>query len=175
MITDYYPNILTSIVAGLLVIGFGILIGNILSVVSKKILQSFEVEKVMQNWGVKFPIEEFIGSIVKYGIYIGGLVLGLGFLGLQTFVLYIILISLLVILVIFIVLSLKDFFPNFISGLRIHFKNKIKNGDLVEIEHVEGRIIDAGLLETHIKTEDGDIVIMPNMLISKNIITKKKR
>ena len=54
-----YPHLLTNLVASLLIIGFGILVGNILFVLSRKILQSFEVERILQDQGVRFPIEQF--------------------------------------------------------------------------------------------------------------------
>lgn len=171
----FYPEFLTNLVAGLLVIGFGVILGGLLSILVRKILHSFEIERIVQDWGLKFPIEEFISKIIQYGIYAGSLILGLTFLGLQTLVLYGILILLLLILIIFIVLSFKDFIPNMISGVMIYMKNRFKIGDIVELERVEGKIFNIGLLETQIKTDDGDLVIVPNRLISNNIIVKKKK
>ncbi len=172
---DYYPEFLTNLVAGLLVIGFGIVLGSIISVLVRKILHSFEIERIAQDLGLRFPIEEFLSKLIQYGLYIGGLILGLTFLGLEKIVLYGILIFLLIVLIIFILLSLKDFIPNSIAGIMIYMKNKLKVGDIVEIERVEGKIVNVGLIETQIKTEDGDLVIIPNGLISKNIIIKKKK
>ncbi len=170
-----YPIIITNIVAGLLVIGFGIIIGNILKVVIKKIIQSFEVERLLGEIGVRFPIEEFVGSIVQYGLYIAGLVLGLTFLGLEKIVLVGILIGLFILLALFILLSIKDFIPNFFAGIMIALKKKFKVGDLIEMNTIEGKIVRMGLSEMEVKTKDGDLVIIPNVLVSRNVFIKKKK
>ncbi|MDP3728847.1 MAG: mechanosensitive ion channel [bacterium] len=171
----YYSSVVTNIVAGILVIGFGILVGNIFSIIGKKVLQSFEIEKIFQERGVRFPFEEFIGSIIKYGIYIAGLILGLGFLGLEKILLYVILVIILGLLIAFILLSLKDFIPNFIAGLIIYMKSKLRTGDIVEIDTIEGKVIHTDMLEAKIRTKDGDVVIMPNILVLRSTITKKRK
>jgi len=173
--SSYTPEILTNVVAAILVISFGILVGNILSILGKKILHSFDVERLLQMLGVSFPIEEFLGSIIKYGIYIIGLILGVTFLGLDSFFLYAILFLILGILILFILLSFNVFIPNFIAGLAILIKGKLQKGDYIEIDTIEGKVIHMDMLEVKIRTMDGDVVIVPNVLILRQIITKKKK
>jgi small conductance mechanosensitive channel len=170
-----YPELLTNIVAGLLVIGFGIIVGNIFSLISRKILQSFEVERIMKELGAGFPIEDFVSSLVKYVTYIVGLVWGLTFLDLETIILYMILFVILGLLIGFILLGFKDFIPNFIAGFFINFRKKLKKGDVVKIDSTEGKVIDMNMLEVRLKTGDGDVVVMPNVLIARNKIVVKKR
>ena len=170
-----YPTIITNIVAGLLVVGFGIIIGNIFKVVIRKILHSFEVERLLSEVGVKFPLEEFVGSLVQYVLYIAGLVIGLTFLGLEKIVLIAILIGLFALLTMFILLSIKDFVPNFFAGIGIALKKRFKEGDLIEMDTIEGKIVNIGLSEMQVKTKDGDLVIIPNVLISRNVMIKKKK
>lgn len=170
-----YPDTVTNIVAGILVIGFGILVGNIFSIIGKKVLQSFEIEKILQDAGVRFPLESFVASLLKYGIYITGLILGLGFLNLEKILLYTVLFIILGLLIAFILLSLKDFIPNFIAGLIIYMKSKLRTGDIVEIDTIEGKVIHTDMLEAKIRTNDGDVVIMPNVLILRSTIIKKKK
>ncbi len=172
---SYYPDVLTNIVAGILVIGFGILVGNILSLVAKKALQSFEVERILTDLGVRFPIEEFVASILKYGIYILGLILGLGFLGLEVIFLYAVLFIILGLFIAFILLAFKDIIPDFIAGMMIFFKGKIHVGETIEIDTVEGKVIHMDLVEAKIRTTDGDVVVIPNALILRSVITRKKK
>lgn len=172
---SYYPDVLTNVVAGILVIGFGIIVGNIISIVVKRVLQSFEIEKILSNFGIGFPLEEFVSSIIKYGTYIAGLVLGVGFLGLEKIFLYGVLFIILGLLIGFVLLSLKDFIPNFIAGLIILIKGKIRIGEIVEIDTIEGKVIHVDMVEAKIRTPDGDVVVMPNVLIMRSMITKKKR
>ncbi len=171
----YYPDVLTNIVAGILIIGFGILVGNIFSVVGKKTLQSFEIERILSDLGVRFPIEEFFSSFLKYGIYIVGLILGLGFLGLDKIFLYAVLFIILGLLIAFILLSFKDLIPNFIAGFIIFMKGKIRVGEVVEIDTIEGKVIHIDMVETKIRTTDGDVIIIPNVLILQNTIIKKRK
>jgi len=175
MVQFVLPDLLTNIVAGLLIIVFGIIVGNIMSVLTRKILNSFETEHLLNKLGVQFPVVELIGSIVKYGLYLAGLVWGLTFLGLGRMVLYIILIGIICALILFILLALKDFIPNFIAGLYLFFKKKIKKGDLISIEGAEGKVVAIGLYETRVKMKDGDIVIIPNTFIVKNKVVIKKK
>ncbi len=172
---ESYPQTLTNIVASLLIIGFGILVGNILFVLTRKILQSFEVERVLADRGVRFPIEQFVSSFVRYATYIAGVIWGVTFLGLETIVLYIVLIVLLALLVGFILLAFKDFIPNFVAGFFLHLTQKIRKGEYIHMDTVEGRVLQVDMLETKIKTDDGDTVVVPNVLIGRMTITKKKQ
>ncbi len=170
-----YPELLTNIVAGLLVMGFGIIVGNIFSLLARRALQSFEVERIMKEQGVGFPIEDFVSYLVRYVIYIIGLVWGLTFLGLETIVLYAILFVILGLIIGFILLGFKDFIPNFIAGFFINFKKKFKKGDNVKIDATEGKVMDMNMVEVKIKTVDGDVVVIPNVLVSRNKVVVKKR
>ena len=170
-----YPIMLTNLVAGLLIIGFGIIVGNIASIITKKALESFEVDRLFQLMGARFPIEEFVSSLIKYSIYLIGLVWGLTFLGLDQVVLYTVLFILLVLLVLFVLLAIKDFIPNFVAGVIIHFTKKIKKGDLISMDSAEGKVTNLSMLEAKIKMKDGDIVIIPHTLLAKNKVVKKKK
>lgn len=170
-----YTSVLTNIVAGILVIGFGILVGNILSVVLKKILQSFEVQRILEDFGLHFPLEEFLASLLKYGIYIAGLLLGLGFLGLDKIFLYAVLFIILGLFIAFILLSFKDIISDFIAGIFIFFKGKIRVGEIVEIDTVEGKVIHMDMMEAKIRTQNGDIVVIPNSLILRSVIIRKRK
>ena len=169
------PELLTNLTAALLIMGFGIIVGNIFCILIKKILQSFEVERILKDQGIRFPIEDFLGSLVKYVTYIVGLILGLTFLGLQRIVLYIILFIILGLLIGFILLAFKDFVPNFVAGFVLHWKKKIQKGETVQLDSLEGKVVETDMLEVRIKTIDGDIVVIPNVLVARSIVTKKKK
>lgn len=175
MAFSLYPDVLTSIVAGILIIGFGIFVGNTLSIIAKKIFQSFEVDRILEHFGLQFPVEELLASIIKYGLYLAALLLGLTFLGLEQIMLYIVLFFILGLLLAFILLSFKDFIPNCIAGIVISVKGKARMGDIVEIENIEGKVIHLDMLEVKIRTVDNDVVIVPNVLILKGIIIKKRK
>ena len=72
------------------------------------------------------------------------------------------------------ILAIKDFIPNLISGLMLHQKRNLKPGDRIIINNVEGEIINVTLIETKIRTRSGDIVYIPNSILTKNVVIKKK-
>ena len=175
MISLEYPDLLTNIVASLLIIAFGIVIGNILSILTKKLLESFEVENLLKKINIQFPVEEFVSLSVRYLFYLGALFLGLNFLGLGETVLIGVLILLLVLLILFVLAAIKDSIPNFYAGLLIYFKKKIRKNEIIRFEQAEGKVTKITLLDTRLKMKDGDIVIVPNTLILKSKIVKKRR
>tara|TARA_Y100000310_G_C20582928_1_gene763902 strand:- start:238 stop:768 length:531 start_codon:yes stop_codon:yes gene_type:complete len=175
MEANLYGSLLTSVVSGLLFIGFGIIIGNLVSILLKKVLDSFETERLLKKIGIQFPVVEALSSLTKYVIYVIGLVLGLTFLGLDEIVLLVILIIVLIILIVFIFIGIKDFIPNFFAGVRINWKKKVKKGEFIVMDSTEGRVQDVGFLETRIKMKDGEVAIIPNTLLTKQMIIKKKK
>ena len=54
-------------------------------------------------------------------------------------------------------------------------KDKFKVGDNIQVENVKGRIVHINLVETKIKTHNGNIIFLPNSFFSKKKITKLKK
>ncbi|MDP2908530.1 MAG: mechanosensitive ion channel [Nanoarchaeota archaeon] len=162
------------LVAAIAILLIGMVAARIISRIIKKILEELEVNRILKEQaGITLPVEEFISSLAKYLIYLIAVIWALAELGLQTIILYIILIVLLVVLVSFIVLAFKDFIPNITAGFFIHQKNIIKKGDIIKVKEIEGRVVNVGLVETVIKA-DGDTIYIPNSVLTKNEVTKKK-
>lgn len=162
------------LIAAIAVLLIGLIAARIISGIVKKVLFELELNRILKEQaGVKIPVEEFISSITKYLIYFIAVIWALAELGLQTIILYIILAIFLVIIVSFIVLAFKDFIPNITAGFFIHQKNIIKKGDLIKVKDIEGRVMSISLVETTIKI-NGDTVYIPNSVLTKNEIIKKK-
>ena len=163
------------LIASIAILLIGLIAARIISKVIKKVLHELELNRILKEQaGVKLPIEEFVSSLAKYLIYFIAIIWALTELGLQTVILYIILTIILAILVSFIVLAFKDFIPNITAGFFIHQKNMIKKGDIIKVKGIEGKIINISLVETTIKT-NGDIVYVPNSILTKNEIIKKEK
>lgn len=167
--------IMLKIVAAVVILLFGIIIANIASRLFRKVLHSFEINKVLAESGLKFPFEEFASSILKYIIYFAGIIWALSEIGLATTILQIILIVILIIMILFIILAFKDVIPNITAGFFVHSKGVFKEGDNVKIGSVEGKIIAIEIMETRIKTKSNDLVIVPNSVLMKSEITVKKK
>jgi len=162
------------LIAAIAVLLIGLIAAGIISRVIKKVLHELELNRILKEQaGVKIPVEEFISSLTKYLIYFIAVIWALAELGLQTVILYIILVIVLTILVSFIVLAFKDFIPNITAGFFIHQKNLIKKGDIIKVKDIEGKVVSVDLVETKIKV-NGDVVFMPNSVLTKHEIIKKK-
>ena len=56
----------------------------------------------------------------------------------------------------------------------IQKKDFIKEGDYIKIDEKEGEVINTNLIEVIIKTKEGEIVYVPNSILTKKVITKTK-
>lgn len=67
--------------------------------------------------------------------------------------------------------AFKDVFENFLAGIIILFRAKMRIGDYIECEGLKGRIEDILVRETHIRQTDGQLVIAPNAMLFQNPLT----
>lgn len=170
-VSETFLKLLVAIAILLIGIVFARFFGN----VTKKLLNQLDLNNILQKQTkIKIPLEEFLSALVKYITYLIVIIIALNQLGLTTTVLYIILIVILALIIAFIVLALKDFIPNLVAGLFIYQKLGIKIGDKIKVKNVDGKIIDINLIEVKVKTKSGDIIHIPNSLLTKNIVVKKK-
>lgn len=167
-------ELMTRFAAALALILFGVIAGILTEKIVRRLLHSLELDKVLVNVGLKFPLEEFISSIAKYVVYFAGIIYALYKLGLSTVIVEIILGVIIVLLVTFIILAFKDFIPNITAGLSVRGRGAIKKGDFIKINNIEGQVIEFDLIEAKLKLKSGDVMIIPNSFLSKNIIVRKK-
>lgn len=67
--------------------------------------------------------------------------------------------------------GLQNIFQNFISGLIIMFDRAVKVGDRIELGSVQGVITEIGARRTTVLTNDGTVVILPNLrFITENVL-----
>ena len=64
--------------------------------------------------------------------------------------------------------AFKDVFENFLAGIIILFRAKMRIGDHIECEGIEGQIEDILVRETHVRRTDGQLTIVPNAMLFKN-------
>ena len=67
--------------------------------------------------------------------------------------------------------AFKDIFENFLAGIIILFRAKMRIGDYIECEGLKGQIEDILVRETHIRQTDGQLVIVPNAMLFQNPLT----
>ena len=166
---------LNRVIAAIVVLLIAFLIARFFGNLTSKILSGLNTNKILkESLGIRAPIEEIFGKAVYYLILFIGVIMALNQLGLSTIILYIILIIILIIIISFVILAIKDFVPNVFASFWIHQKKIIETGDFIEFKDVSGKVIEINLTETRIETRDKEVVLVPNSLLLREKIKKRK-
>ena len=171
-VSDKVTPILSKIVVAVLILLMGLILGKLLGNLIRRALNEIQLDKHLRTTtGFKFSLERIISSFVTYFIYFIAVVMSLNSLGLTTAILNMISAAIIVIIVVSFIMAVKDFFPNFMAGMRIKNKKMFNEGDLIQIKEVRGSIVSVGFLETHLLTSDKEEVIIPNSIFNKRQVT----
>ncbi|MEM4263584.1 MAG: mechanosensitive ion channel [Candidatus Woesearchaeota archaeon] len=173
-IKTYVGATLNSIIAAVVILLLGFILGKLVGRLLHKVLHEAELDNILKKAGARLPLETVLANLAEYFIYFVAVIFALNQLGITTVVLYIIALAAMVILIISAFLGLKDFIPNFIAGIVIYRKELITKGDRVSIDGVSGKVDELSLLDTKIKTSKGDIIYIPNSIVIKSKVVKKK-
>jgi len=170
-----FSQLFTKFIVAVVILLIGFIIARIVGKLASRFLQEIELNKILKKAGVKFELEDMLSHLATYFIYFMTIIWALNALGLTTTILNMISAAFLVLIIISILLAVKDFVPNIISGFFIYQKNLIKKGDKVKIDNLEGKVNKISLIETEIKTNKGDIIHIPNSTLTKKELIVKKR
>ncbi len=66
--------------------------------------------------------------------------------------------------------AFQDIFENFLAGILIMLREKMRIGDLIEVEGVLGKVEKITLRETYIRQLSNELTIMPNSMLFKNAV-----
>jgi len=172
MVSLDIPFTAIKLVASITILLIGLILGRFLSNLVKKVLKEIELNNIIKKeLKLDWPIEQFLSSVSKYLVYFVALIIALNQLGLASTVLYIILGVILLFIVAFIILAIKDFIPNVISGFVIQHRKLLEKGEKVRIGDIEGKVEKITLTEVQIKSGD-EVIVIPNSILSKKIIRK---
>jgi len=72
--------------------------------------------------------------------------------------------------------AFQDIFENFLAGVLIMVREKMRIGDVIECEEIVGKVEKITLRETHVRALSGELTIVPNSILFKNpveILTDK--
>ena len=64
--------------------------------------------------------------------------------------------------------AFKDIFENFLAGILIMMRKKMRIGDHIECQEVEGRVEQITLRETYLRRLDSQLTIVPNAFLFQN-------
>ena len=169
--SSYFTHIAVGIV--ILLAGFGV--GILVKKVVHKLLKEFELNKIMMRVGINYNLENWVSSILMYLIYLMTIVIFLDHFNIGSIVFYVVLGAILMLIILTFLVGLKDIIPNFIGWIYIQGKDKIKEGHKIELKEISGIIEKIGYLETEIKTDNHDVLYVPNSLFLKSKFKLKKK
>ncbi|MFH1072097.1 MAG: mechanosensitive ion channel domain-containing protein [Nanoarchaeota archaeon] len=165
------------LVIALIILFLGFIIGRILGKLLFRALREIDLDAQTKKWlKMHIPLEKFLSNLVSYLIYFFAIVLALDQLMLISFILYMVLGAVFIALIMSFLLSIKDFLPNAISGIRIKKKRLFRIGDHISLKSVGGTVEKISILDTMILTSKGDTVYIPNSRFNlKELKVRKKR
>ncbi len=123
--------------------------------------------KALDKSGNDPILVNFLKNLVYYVILVAVVIMALGQLGVQTTSL----IAVMGAAGLAIGLALKDSLSNFASGVMLVLFRPFKLGDIVEVAGATGKVQEIRIFSTIIKTPDNREVIVPNGLITSDVIT----
>jgi small-conductance mechanosensitive channel len=88
--------------------------------------------------------------------------------------LYIVVGAILMLIILTFLVGLKDIIPNFMAWIILQRKKNIRVGTRIEVKNINGHVEKIGYLETEIKTDQGDILYVPNSLFLKSKVWVRK-
>lgn len=74
--------------------------------------------------------------------------------------------------------AFQDIFENFLAGVLIMVREKMRIGDVIECDGISGKVEHITLRETHIRKLSGEVTVVPNSILFKNpveILTDKEQ
>ena len=119
----------------------------------------FFIGRKIQKDQLDYGKTKSVQQIVKYFIWIGGILIGIGSLGLKlTFI-----IASVSALLVGVGFGLQNIFNDFFSGIIILFDGSIKVKDIVQVGDVVGRVKEIGIRTTKVLNRDNIILIIPKI------------
>ena len=165
------PELINRIAIGVFFIFFGIVLGKIVSVLLKKILQRVELNELFKRLtNASFKLEELIVLFISSFVYLLFIIIGLNVIGIATIIFNIISGFVLLVILGIMLITLKDFLPNLFAGFFVLSRKSFREGQHIRIEKIEGVIEHMDLSETRVKTKDGDSLIIPNSQFIKKAV-----
>ena len=124
------------------------------------------VDSIVGKTELRPSLRNLIETLVKLGVWLVGIFIaaivifpGMTFAGL---------IAGLGIGAVAIGFAFQDIFENFLAGVLIMLREKMRIGDMIECEGIMGKVEHITLRETHIRAPSGELTVVPNSILFKN-------
>ncbi|MBT7903214.1 mechanosensitive ion channel family protein [Candidatus Woesearchaeota archaeon] len=177
---DYIQNnilgFLGKFVVAIIILLIGFVFGRFLGKLVYKFLHSFELNRLLNKLGgMRVEAEELAEAFTTYFVYFVTVVIVLQQIGLATTILNMIAGAIILIIILSTFLGVKDFIPNAIAGVVIQSKQLIKPDEIIKVKGMKGKVSHISLVETKLETEEGDVIFIPNSVLTRTSIIKVKK
>lgn len=167
-------DVLSKLVLAAVILFFGFILGRLIGKLVLKVLQELEINLFFTKI-LKLPLDELLSNLVAFLIYFSSIFYALLILGLNLYVFNILAIGVIIIIITLILISFREFIPNFIAGIMLHQRRIIRTGDLIELKNIKGKVVHLGLIDTKLITRERDIIFIHNSMILKEEHIRIKR
>ena len=127
------------------------------------------VHRLFDRFSDAKALNRLMSTAAKVAIFIIGIIIALGILGLQKLVF-----SLLAgagVIGLAIGFAFQDLAANFIAGIFMAFRRPFNHGDVIKTDGLLGTVQELNMRNTLIKTFDGQLVVIPNKTVFENPLT----
>lgn len=168
---------LNTLIIGVVILLAGFTLGILARKFLYRVLKEIELNAIIKKMGLLYDVERGISSLAAYLIYLITIVWFLELLNITSVVLYLVVGAILMLVILTCIVGLKDVIPNLVAWMVIQKKQHIVEGKKVEIREISGVVEKVGYLETEIRTEEDDVLYIPNSLFlkSKYKMTEQRR
>ncbi len=175
--TEYIINlikpIVSDVVVALIVLLIGFIAGKLIGKTTHWMLRTLDINKYWKDLtGMNWRIDAAVSGILSGLIYFIVVVMVLNVLGLSAIIAKILGFGIMIIIVISVILAGKDFIPNYIDGLRLYKRLKVK--DVIIIDEMKGTVEEITWTDTKILAENGDHLYIPHSVFLKKGFKKLK-
>ena len=168
--------VLVTFGSAILIVITGIILGRILGKLTNRAIKTINLNgNLRRALGIKSKPEILAENIVKYLILGIAIIAALIQIGVAISIMNFILVIVGGILLISFTLALRDFMPNIFAGLYLIATKKIKKGDLIKFKDFDGTVTKIDLLDTYIKMDSKNTMMIPNSYLMKNYIIKRSK
>ena len=170
---NLFANLYLDILAAVIILLVGFVLAKLFGKIVQKVLHEIEVDSILlKATQIDVKFEGWAGTFVTYFVYFITIIMALNQLNITTTVLQMLSGAVIIIFIISIVLAIKDFVPNTFAGFYIYRNKFIEEGETIRVKGIEGKVIHINLVETKIETKDGDVVYIPNSVLTKTEVIK---
>jgi len=174
-VQQVFSSVLNQIIIAAIIILVGFIAGRMLGKLVRNLLHEVALDKLGNTVGIKVSLEELLGHVVTYAVYFVAVVMALDKLGLDTFVFNILAGGVIAIVLLSVLLAIKDLIPNMFAGFFLRQRGIVKEGDRISVDDIDGKVVKVDIMEVKLETKKGDTIFIPNSLMLKKKIIKKKR